>query len=89
MEAGWTVCITDNPMGLLSYGATETIELLGLPVPPDRLMVHLNTFHTKKELDEILAAAQDPRAAGTCWSSRATAASGSTGSSRPRSASRP
>jgi methylenetetrahydrofolate reductase (NADPH) len=58
MEAGWTVCITDNPMGLLSYGATETIELLGLPVPPDRLMVHLNTFHTRKELDEILSAAQ-------------------------------
>ena len=58
MDAGWTVCITDNPMGLLSYGATETIELLGLPVPPDRLMVHLNTFHTRKELDEILSAAQ-------------------------------
>lgn len=57
MAAGWTVCITDNPMGLLSYGAVETIELLGLPVPPERLMVHLNTFHPRKELDEILAAA--------------------------------
>ncbi len=56
MDAGWTVCITDNPMGLLSYGATETIDLLGLPVPPDQLMVHLNTFHTKQELDEILNA---------------------------------
>ncbi len=55
-EAGWSICITDNPMGLLSYGATETIELLGLPVPPERLMVHLNTFHPKKELDEILVA---------------------------------
>ncbi|MCX6573666.1 MAG: hypothetical protein NTX99_06710, partial [Candidatus Aminicenantes bacterium] len=54
VEAGWIVCITDNPMGLLSYGAMETIDLLGLPVRPEQLMVHLNTFHPKKELDEIL-----------------------------------
>ena len=56
LEAGWIICITDNPMGLLSYGALETIDLLGLPVHPDRLMVHLNTFHPRKELDEILQA---------------------------------
>jgi len=56
IEAGWIVCITDNPMGLLSYGATETIDILGLPVHPDQLMVHLNTYHTKKELDEIFNA---------------------------------
>jgi methylenetetrahydrofolate reductase (NADPH) len=56
IEAGWIVCITDNPMGLLSYGAMETIDLLGLPVRPAQLTVHLNTFHPKKELDEILAA---------------------------------
>src|SRR5512136_367946 len=56
VEAGWIVCITDNPMGLLSYGAMETIELLGLPVHPEQLMVHLNTFHPRKELDEILGA---------------------------------
>jgi methylenetetrahydrofolate reductase (NADPH) len=56
IEAGWIVCITDNPMGLLSYGAMETIELLELPVRPAQLMVHLNTFHRKKELDEILGA---------------------------------
>ncbi|MCK7468647.1 MAG: hypothetical protein MZU91_11410 [Desulfosudis oleivorans] len=43
VEAGWIVCITDNPMGLLSYGAMETIDLLGLPVRPEQLMVHLNT----------------------------------------------
>lgn len=58
VDAGWTVCITDNPMGLLSYGAMETIELLGLPVRPEQLMVHLNTFHPRKELDEILGAFQ-------------------------------
>ncbi|RPI97034.1 MAG: hypothetical protein EHM31_14200, partial [Candidatus Aminicenantes bacterium] len=56
IEAGWIVCITDNPMGLLSYGAMETIDLLGLPVHPEQLMVHLNTFHPRKELDEILGA---------------------------------
>jgi methylenetetrahydrofolate reductase (NADPH) len=56
VEAGWIVCITDNPMGLLSYGAMETVELLGLPVHPDRLMVHLNTFHPRPEIDEILGA---------------------------------
>lgn len=56
VEAGWTVCITDNPMGLLSYGAMETIDLLGLPVRPERLMVHLNTFHPRAELDAVLEA---------------------------------
>ena len=56
LEADWIVCITDNPMGLLSCGAMETISLLGLPVHPEQLMVHLNTFHPKKELDGILAA---------------------------------
>lgn len=58
VEAGWTVCITDNPMGLLSYGAMETIELMGLPVRPEQLMVHLNTFHPVKELRQILDAFQ-------------------------------
>src|SRR5512136_13384 len=56
LEAGWSICITDNPMGLLSYGALETVELLGLPVRPDHLMVHLNTFHPKAELDGVLEA---------------------------------
>ncbi len=56
VEAGWMVCITDNPMGLLSYGAMETIELLGLPVRTEQLMVHLNTFHPRKEIDGILEA---------------------------------
>jgi len=56
VEAGWIVCVTDNPMGLLSYGAMETIDLLDLPVRPGQLMVHLNTFHPKRELDEILEA---------------------------------
>lgn len=59
LAEGDTICITDNPMGLLSFQAVEVIELLGLPVIPDRLLVHLNTFHTKKELDELLRTYRD------------------------------
>ncbi len=54
LSAGYTVCITDNAMGNLSFQGTELIEELGLPVVPERVSIHLNTFHTKKELDGIL-----------------------------------
>jgi methylenetetrahydrofolate reductase (NADPH) len=56
-DAGYSACITDNPMGILSFQATETISELELPVDPERLVIHLNTFHTKKALDEILETA--------------------------------
>jgi len=58
-DAGYVVCITDNPMGHLSVTAMDAIETLGLPVRPDRLCVHLNTFHTKKDLDALLRAVHD------------------------------
>jgi methylenetetrahydrofolate reductase (NADPH) len=58
VEAGYIACITDNPMGLLSFQATEVIPELGLPVDPEHLMIHLNTFHTKPDLDAILTTAQ-------------------------------
>lgn len=54
MEAGYAACITDNPMGMLSFQATEVIEIAELPVFPEQLLVHLNTFHTKVELDGLL-----------------------------------
>jgi methylenetetrahydrofolate reductase (NADPH) len=54
MEAGYMACITDNPMGNLSYQATEVLPELGLEVKPEQLMLHLNTFHTRQQLDEIL-----------------------------------
>ena len=54
MDAGYIASITDNPMGLLSFQATEIIPELELPVNPEQLLVHLNTFHTKESLDEIL-----------------------------------
>jgi methylenetetrahydrofolate reductase (NADPH) len=54
LDAGHCVCITDNAMGRASFQATELIEELELKVRPEQLLVHLNTFHTKEGLDEIL-----------------------------------
>jgi len=54
LENGYCACITDNAMGNLSFQGTEMIEVLGLPVKTEQVMIHLNTFHTKKNLDEIL-----------------------------------
>jgi methylenetetrahydrofolate reductase (NADPH) len=55
LDSGYMACITDNPMGNLSFQATEVIPELGLAVKPDQVMLHLNTFHTRQQLDEILA----------------------------------
>ncbi len=54
MDAGFTACITDNPMGHLSFQATDIIPELGLKVRPDQLSIHLNTFHAKADLHGIL-----------------------------------
>ena len=54
MESGYCACITDNAMGLLAFQGTELIEELLLPVNPEQIMIHLNTFHTKEDLDHIL-----------------------------------
>ncbi len=59
IEAGYVACITDNPMGLLSFQATEVIPEFDLPVEPEQLVIHLNTFHTRDGLDEILTTAAD------------------------------
>ena len=59
IAAGYVVCITDNPMGLMSVQAMEAIEALELPVEPDRLCIHLNTFHTKKDFDATLRSIHD------------------------------
>lgn len=59
IEAGYTASITDNPMGMLSFQTTEIIPELELEVKPDQLLIHLNTFHTKAALDEILTTAAD------------------------------
>ncbi len=48
------VSIPDNPMGNLRLGALEAIELLNLSFDPERVVLNLNTFHTREELDEML-----------------------------------
>lgn len=54
IQSGYCVCITDNAMGLMAFQGHEIIEELNLPVFADQVMIHLNTFHTKSNLDEIL-----------------------------------
>ena len=56
LEHDFVVCITDNPMGMLSFEALETIEAVGVPVKPEQLVVHLNAFHRKIDLDRMLGA---------------------------------
>lgn len=54
INAGHVVCVPDNPMGNLAFQATDLIRELGLPAKPGQVSIHINTFHTKKDLDQIL-----------------------------------
>jgi methylenetetrahydrofolate reductase (NADPH) len=54
LQSGYCVCITDNAMGLMAFQGHEIIEEMKLPVHPNQVMIHLNTFHTKTDLDNIL-----------------------------------
>lgn len=54
MQAGCGISIPDNPMGNLRLGALEAIEILNLSFDPERVVINLNTFHSKDELDELL-----------------------------------
>ena len=56
INSGYCVCITDNTMGNLSFQGTEIIEEFKLPVMLKQVMIHLNTFHRKDDLDNILNA---------------------------------
>jgi len=58
MDSGYCVCLTDNAMGRMTFQGHEVITELGLPVEPEQVMIHLNTFHSKEQLDEILTALQ-------------------------------
>lgn len=54
IKSGYCACITDNAMGLMAFQGHEIIEEMDLPVHPNQVMIHLNTFHTKADLDNIL-----------------------------------
>jgi methylenetetrahydrofolate reductase (NADPH) len=57
LAAGHTISIPDNPMGNIHFQATEMISELGLPVAGENLLIHVNTFHSKEDLDTILQTA--------------------------------
>jgi len=59
LASGYCACITDNAMGHLAFQGTEMIQELSLPVAPGQVMIHLNTFHTKENLDGILDICRD------------------------------
>lgn len=52
----FVICITDNPVGMLSFEALDTIDTTGVETKPERLLIHLNTFHRKVDLDRMLRA---------------------------------
>jgi methylenetetrahydrofolate reductase (NADPH) len=54
IDAGCGVSIPDNPMGQPRLGALESFDLRGLSVDSNKVVMNLNTFHTKSELDELL-----------------------------------
>lgn len=59
LDHGAVVSIPDNPMGHLHFTALEVIEELDLAIDPERVLVHLNTFHQKHDLDAFLKGAAD------------------------------
>ena len=58
-ESGFIASITDNAMGRLAFQTSDMIDELDLVPRPDQVLIHLNTFHTKEELDHILQHAKD------------------------------
>ncbi|HBQ64413.1 MAG TPA: hypothetical protein DD727_05745 [Clostridiales bacterium] len=54
INSGYCACITDNAMGLLGFQGSEIIDVMGLDVNPEKVVIHLNTFHTKEDLHNIL-----------------------------------
>jgi len=59
IEAGFGISIPDNPMGQPRLGALESIDLRGLSVDPEKVVMNLNTFHTNSELDGLLKKAAE------------------------------
>ena len=54
IDARCGISIPDNPMGQPRLGALEAIDRRGLSVVSEKIIMNLNTFHTKSELDELL-----------------------------------
>ena len=59
IDSGCGLSIPDNPMGQPRLGALESMDSMSLPVDPEKVIMNLNTFHTKEELDYLLNWAAD------------------------------
>lgn len=57
LDHGMGLSVPDNPMGQPRLSLLEMIEFCNLPVPTERIVMNLNTFHTKDELDGLLETA--------------------------------
>ncbi len=55
MESGFVSTISDNVMGNPHVQCYEIIEQMKLKPKSDQVIVHINTFHEKEELDRILS----------------------------------
>lgn len=54
IDAGCGVSIPDNPMGQPRLSALESFDFRGLSVDSEKVVMNLNTFHSKNELDGLL-----------------------------------
>ena len=59
LEAGCGVSVPDNPMGRPRLGLLQVLDRCGLEVHPEQVVMNLNTFHLKDELDRILGKSAD------------------------------
>lgn len=57
LDAGCGVSVPDNPMGRKRMGLLDCISATDLKVIPEKVVMNLNTFHTRDELDDILETA--------------------------------
>jgi methylenetetrahydrofolate reductase (NADPH) len=56
LASGSVVSIPDNPLGTPRFTASEVLSYLDLPVEPEQLLIHVNSFHRLADLDESLNA---------------------------------
>lgn len=59
IDAGCGVSIPDNPMGQPRLGALKSLGQRDLSVDSDKVVMNLNTFHSKGELDKLLQKAAE------------------------------
>lgn len=58
-DMGMGISVPDNPMGQRRYSLPEMVDQAGISVDPERVVMNLNTFHGKAELDHMLQKAMD------------------------------